>query len=66
MRTVAVHLQAWWVSRRGTWDERGANLVEYALLIVLVALVCFAAVTLLGETVSSKYESMGEGIQNEP
>ncbi|MEY2422282.1 MAG: pilus assembly protein Flp/PilA, partial [Acidimicrobiaceae bacterium] len=29
-------------------DERGASLVEYALLVALIAVVCIAAITLLG------------------
>lgn len=29
-------------------SERGANLIEYALLIALIAIVCAAAVALLG------------------
>jgi pilus assembly protein Flp/PilA len=33
-------------------DERGATLVEYALLISLIALVCFAAVAFFGAATS--------------
>lgn len=29
-------------------DERGANLVEYSLLLALIAIVCIAAVSMLG------------------
>ena len=36
-------------------DERGASLVEYALLLALIAMVCIAAVTALGETVSTTF-----------
>ncbi len=36
-------------------DERGASLVEYALLLALIAMVCIAAVTTLGETVSTQF-----------
>lgn len=32
--------------------ERGAGLAEYALLLLLVALVCIGALTVLGTTVS--------------
>jgi pilus assembly protein Flp/PilA len=35
-------------------DERGASLVEYALLVALIAVVCIAAITLLGTSASSK------------
>jgi pilus assembly protein Flp/PilA len=35
-------------------DEEGAALVEYALLIGLIAVVCIIAVTQLGQAVSGK------------
>ena len=37
-----------------TKTERGASLVEYALLVALIAVVCIAAVTILGKNASSK------------
>ena len=43
-------------------DERGASLVEYALLVALIAVVCIAAVTLLGENASEKLDSVGNSI----
>jgi pilus assembly protein Flp/PilA len=50
-----------WVSSRGAKD-RGASLVEYALLVALIAIVCIAAVTFLGSQVSSKYSHIGSGV----
>lgn len=46
---------------RARWgrDERGASLVEYALLLALIAVACIAAVTLLGGKASSKFSSVG-------
>lgn len=38
-------------------DERGASLVEYALLVALIALVCVAAVTILGGETSESFDS---------
>ena len=35
-------------------DEKGASLVEYALLVALIAVVCIAAVTLLGKNASDE------------
>ena len=35
-------------------DEEGASLVEYVLLIALIAVVCVGAVTLLGTNVNTK------------
>ena len=43
-------------------DERGASLVEYALLVALIAVVCIAAVTLLGDNASKKFSSVGGSI----
>ena len=42
--------------------ERGASLVEYALLVALIAVVCIAAVTLLGNRAASKFSSVGRSI----
>jgi pilus assembly protein Flp/PilA len=41
-------------------EERGASLVEYALLLALIALVCIAAVTSLGGAVNSKFSSVSQ------
>ena len=43
-------------------DERGASLVEYALLVALIAVVCIAAVTILGRQASSKFDTVGQSI----
>jgi len=44
-------------------DERGASLVEYALLVALIAVVCIVAVTLLGHNASAKFSSVGSSLQ---
>ena len=43
-------------------DERGASLVEYALLVALIAVVCIIAVTFLGQSASSKFNTIGSSI----
>jgi len=43
-------------------SERGASLVEYALLVALIAVVCIAAVTTLGKAASSKFSTVGASI----
>ena len=43
-------------------SERGASLVEYALLVALIAVVCIAAVTTLGNNASTKFSSVGSSI----
>ena len=45
-----------------TRSERGASLVEYALLVALIAVVCIAAVTALGGKASSKFDSVGSAL----
>ena len=44
-------------------DERGASLVEYALLVALIAVVCIAAISFLGGNASSKFNSVGSTIK---
>ena len=43
-------------------SERGASLVEYALLVALIAVVCIAAITFLGKAASSKFSSVGSAV----
>ena len=43
-------------------DEKGASLVEYALLVALIAVVCIAAITLLGNNASTKFSQVGGSI----
>ena len=43
-------------------DEKGASLVEYALLVALIAVVCIAAITLLGNSASTKFSTVGGSI----
>jgi len=42
--------------------ERGAALVEYALLLALIAVVCIVALTALGEKGSSKFTAVGNSL----
>jgi pilus assembly protein Flp/PilA len=42
--------------------ERGASLVEYVLLVSLIAVVCIAAITFLGNSASKKFSSVGSSI----
>ena len=43
-------------------SERGASLVEYALLVALIAVVCIAAVTALGGRAKSNFSSISTKI----
>ena len=51
---------AWLQARCRT--DRGASLVEYALLVALIAVVCIIAVTLLGKEASSKFSKVASAI----
>jgi pilus assembly protein Flp/PilA len=44
-------------------SERGAALVEYALLVALIAVVCIAAITLLGNNAKGKFSQVASQIQ---
>jgi Flp pilus assembly pilin Flp len=48
---------AWLTAKLGVDDERGANLVEYVLLVVLIAVICVVAITLIGTHIGQKYDS---------
>lgn len=61
-------LEFWWrygqaSVRSRIGDERGASLVEYALLLALIAVVCIAAITLIGNNASDKLSSSGSTLQ---
>lgn len=43
-------------------SERGASLIEYALLVALIALVCFAAVGTFGGNTSNLYSDVGNSL----
>lgn len=45
-----------------TKDERGASLVEYALLVALIAVVCIAAVSALGSSASDTFDSVTDSL----
>jgi Flp pilus assembly pilin Flp len=42
--------------------ERGASLVEYALLIALIAIVLFSAVSFLGDTTDASFSGAAQSI----
>ena len=60
MLTSYEFVSAWLQSRCKT--DRGAALVEYALLVALIAVVCIIAVTFLGRSASNKLSAVGSAI----
>lgn len=57
---VAPYVRARWGGR----SETGASLVEYALLVALIAVVCIVAITFLGKSTGSKLSNLGSNIEN--
>ena len=62
MKTQIAFVQAWINAR--IEDERAASLVEYALLVALIAVVCIGAVTALGQGVDGQLDSATSGINS--
>ncbi len=60
MTTAFQFLSAWITARID--DERGATLVEYALLVALIAVVCIAAISALGDSASAKFSQVNSAI----
>ena len=60
---AAVEFVVAWVWCRVA-DERGASLVEYALLLALIAVVCIAAITLLGTNASTSFSHDANSLAN--
>jgi pilus assembly protein Flp/PilA len=49
-------------ARRVTRTDEGASMVEYALLLALIAVVCIAAVTLLGQSANDKFTDVSNAV----
>lgn len=50
-----------WLKARVS-SERGASIVEYSLLVALIAVVCVGAVTFLGREVADSISSAGTSL----
>jgi pilus assembly protein Flp/PilA len=44
-------------------DEQGATMVEYALLVALIAVVVIAAALFLGQQISDKFSEVGNTLE---
>ncbi len=44
-------------------DEKGASMVEYALLVVLIAIVAIVAIRLAGRQVSGSFSTITSGLK---
>jgi pilus assembly protein Flp/PilA len=43
-------------------DESGASMVEYGLLVALIAVVCITVVGTLGTNLQTKFQAAGTGV----
>jgi pilus assembly protein Flp/PilA len=48
--------------RRFVRDDSGQDLVEYALLVALIALFCVGAVTFAGEQIDAAFTAVGNAL----
>ena len=46
-------------------DECGASMVEYGLLMALIAVVCIVAVTTLGSSLSTKFQDVSDSVNRQ-
>jgi pilus assembly protein Flp/PilA len=50
-------------TRKFVRNQEGAALVEYGLLIALIAVICVIVVAVLGNTVSAKFSAIAENVK---
>ena len=43
-------------------EEKGASMVEYALLVVLIAIIAIVAVSIAGDNVSTAFSNIASGL----
>lgn len=55
---------ATWMRARFADSERGASLVEYALLVALIAVIAIVAIRFLGDEASETFTTVGSSIQD--
>lgn len=47
-----------------TRDESGATAIEYGLIAALIAIVCIAAMTQVGQQLNTKFRAVGTQLSN--
>jgi Flp pilus assembly pilin Flp len=61
-------LACWWIAesaRRALGRDRGqegAALVEYALLVAFIAILCVGVILFLGNSLANKFSNVGSGV----
>jgi pilus assembly protein Flp/PilA len=61
MNKVSFDVFASWVKAHFN-NDKGATMVEYALMVALIAVVCIAAVSMLGGNAKDKFSQVGASI----
>ena len=51
-----------WIQAHVVKTDRGASLVEYALLVALIAVVCIVAISILGGEAKDKFSSVSSAM----
>jgi pilus assembly protein Flp/PilA len=51
-----------WLQAKFVSDERGASMVEYGLLLALIAVIAIVAVKALGTSVSTKFSEVNSNV----
>ena len=51
-----------WLESKFASDERGASMVEYGLLLALIAVIAIVAVRALGTSVSTKFSEVNSNV----
>jgi Flp pilus assembly pilin Flp len=59
---MSILVFAWLQSRLGGTSERGANMVEYGLLLGLIAIIALVAVQAFGTGVSTKFATITSAV----
>lgn len=57
-----IALFTWLQNRIGTASQRGAGMVEYGLLVGLIAIIAMVAVKAFGSGVSSQFSSISSSV----
>ena len=52
------------ILKRFVREEEGATMVEYGLMVALIAVVCIAAVSLVGTSVSDKFSNVSSSVSS--
>ena len=59
IRYLHIHIASFISTRR---SEKGASLVEYALLVALIAVACIVAIGFLGQSAKDNFNEVGSSI----